>query len=787
MKKWLLTLMLGIMLVFTAAPAGADPPPVPQTDMGIIPASRVSVPGYTPRYERYSVGAYQWDQQYGMLEWGPKTWNDMANLLMLLNAIIVKWAVRALEWAFTVPIVNDLVVYVGQITKALASVLMTNWILQLGIAFAGVAAIWYGVVQRRMSEALGVLLNVMIVLVVGFASLNGVLEWALTSVNDSSTAIAGEILNGVGKLAAPGAPAGGNAFVSGSEAIWDVFVVTPWATGEFDGNLATAWRYAEDGVPGGQFLAKNNKERSRAYDAEPKAIQETSFAFWQQGLNAIKRVAIAFFALVVGFAGAALIFCLSGAVIAFSVLAVLILPAVVLLVVVSLFSPQNGVHWLRLWVLKWLGYLVSKIAIAALLSVVIVFCMVLGQMGATYGWGFSAFLQLILVVAVVYGINRIGFKNAVGAIAGMPSNPQRAFMQLQQRQAKTGNTGMITGAIAGASTGGVTGGILGAVKGRVQDWREKREATATLNQKLAIDHKRHGEQVARGKKPQPTPMMQTASSRVKRGANQIWTQADIQAEVAQNRQLRSIGADPRAIVADASEGPEEYQRQVDAVRAVDAHTQHRVTEMQKAYRPLVKDQAAQRGIVGQAGVVVKRIQQRVTSGGAPVSGSDDPEPTPSKLPPPTPNKAPARDKDNQPTLPPPPARAPAPDREQMPTLEPVPVPAVVVAQPEPIALEMPTPAPEPARVYRTDANIEEYDAIQQKLAAVFIQQGEAQREEQMVRVIRERHVSQEAPLVTQVPERAARLRGPQMDMVRARAQTAREKASHRLPRGKEKK
>lgn len=592
--------MLGMVLMFTGAPARAAPAPVPNADMGIIPPSRVSIPGYTPGYERYSAGAYTWDEDYGFTALGDQTWNKLANMLLLINAVIVKWAIRALEWAFTVPLVNDLLSAVDPILKALAAVLMANWILQFGVIFAGAAAVWYGVVQRRMSQAIGLMANVFLVLVIAYASLNGFLVWAVQSVNDASTAVAGQMLAGMSSVATPGAgeAAGGNSFVAGSEALWGVFVVTPWATGEFNGNMSTAQKYAEHGIPGGKFLGMTEKDRVREYEKQPAEVRETEFGYWQEGISSIYRVVLAFFALLVGLAGSLLILGLSGAVLVFSLLAVFILLCGPFVWLAALFVPGSGIHWTMKWFLRWLGYLATKVAFAAVLSVVIAVSMALTQMSASSGWGFSALLQVLLVIAVVVGAAQLGFKKAIGDVA--QGNPQRLFMQMQQRAASRP-----AGAAAGAGGGGGIlgvlarrGGAVGGVAGWVQGRQEGREAHATLNQKLATDQLHHARMAKAGKKPEPTELMKTTDYRRKKGAKRDWTASEIKAEVGRNRQLREIGADPLAVPANAV-SEEAYQRQVDAVLAATVQTEQRTQKMRATYQPRVRAQRLQRSIPGQ--------------------------------------------------------------------------------------------------------------------------------------------------------------------------------------------
>lgn len=436
--RWvpLLALLLGVLLG-PAAVAHADPLPpeertavevgIPPSDFG-IPMSRV-YRSVVPIFDAHAISKYQVDGRYGLTDLGSKIWNGLTNAFLLVTAFAVKMAIRVLEWAFTLELIRDTSDHIDTALKAMASSLWDSRLIHVAISLAGMWAAWVGLVLRRTTQAVGIMVTVLVVVALASWSFAGGLTWAMRFANEASNQISGVVLTGVSRTIAPVSYRDPwtttAAFTRAGEAIWTVMVAYPWALAEF-GDIAVAQEYQTYEIPGDSILRKDQKDRQDFYDDLSDTIRNRDFSWWQPGA-AVQRLVIAFLAMVVGLTFAGMLIALGIGVLAFQLLALVTLAFAPIVFLLALIFPHVGSYIMSKWATKVLGAVFMKVVLSAVLSLVMLFSLILFQVGASYGWAASSLLQMVLVAVVI-----LKRQSLMGFLTDLPSRPEQALHRLSE-------------------------------------------------------------------------------------------------------------------------------------------------------------------------------------------------------------------------------------------------------------------------------------------------------------------------------------------------------------------
>lgn len=570
MRRSLVIATVALVATLLVAPVVAAAP-----DFGIIPPTTNPNTGL-PVHEFYSVTDFRVDGDYGLTEIGAPIWQGITNALLLMNAVVVKLAVRSLEWAFNLSLLTTLLAPLDSALQKLAQAILQSSLIRVAITFAGLYCAWVGLVRRQTAQAIGIMVTLVTLIALSTWAFAGGLRWAVGFANDASSEISGAILTaGTG-----GRWDSSEAVVLAGENIYSIFVVQPWAITEF-GSLEVAEKFQMGSVPGDEILKWSTEQREDWYkklDKRRKAL----LTQWKADA-AIPRLVLALLSFIIGLVFALMVMAMALGVLLCQAMALFVLFFAPIVFFLGLLLPHQGGFIVWKWASKLLGLIFTKVVLAALLAGVILMSSILYTVGQAHAWALGALLQLVLVVAVA-----VKWKDILNFVGDLPTRPEQALAQLSRWE---GLRSLRGGARRTAAAAAATAGVLAAGGRKVKDFRDRRQAVATLNQQLGED------QLRAQKGGKPTLLMKRTDRRMQRGARTPWTRAEVDAEMRRNRALREIGADPLAVAAGGgTEG--EYQSQVAAVRAQNADVRRRLSELRATYGPRVRGQAWQRSPVG---------------------------------------------------------------------------------------------------------------------------------------------------------------------------------------------
>lgn len=457
--------LLGLVLVLaTGAPAGAQtdepgasPSPSPSPGLyapypayGYIPDPGPQVPAFAGSgadalirapdlrgsdeptfYERYG------SQGYGLSDSRPtfgqsndSGMNAIAAMIFGAAVWLAQTVIAVFQWAFALELFDFLGDAVERVVGGLAGTVYVPFI-ETAVILAGLWAIWHGLVRKRGTHASEGLLWTVLALAVGALFLAHPAA-VINGANQFSTGFARVVLAGVsvadpqlhpddGTTATPtfsGGPADTELRLA-ADRFWRVFVHLPWTVlqlgdteaGRMHGEALLAARTVTTDEQAALALAEDPQaaltdlvtaKQEAAAELETQFTSDPRVAAWYGGDRAVERVGIASLTLGGVAAGGAVLGVLAAAILLAQI-------ALVLLVLLGPFILLVGIHpgIGRLIAIRWAellaGLVLKRVALSAVLAVVLVLNGVLAAAAYPLGWLVAMGLQaLVVVAAVVY-------------------------------------------------------------------------------------------------------------------------------------------------------------------------------------------------------------------------------------------------------------------------------------------------------------------------------------------------------------------------------------------------
>jgi hypothetical protein len=361
------------------------------------------------------VGAYGADQGLAVIASG----------VFAIATWLAHGVIATVQWAFSLELFDFVGHGVAGIVDALRDTLYLPFV-QAAVILGGLYGLWHGLVRRRGTFAAEGLSWTVFALAA--AALFFTFPGALTSgANHLSTGLTRTVLAGVsavdpkplppdGTGAAAtfhGHPADTQLRVAGDR-FWRVFVYQPWLVLQFGEaevgaaygerllaarTITTAEYEAVAGDPDG-FAALAERKRDEYAALQEELLADPRLAPWVQGRRAVDRLGVATLALVGVLVGGLLLALVAAAVLLAQIafLLLVLLGPVALLVGIH---PGAG----RVIALRWaelaLGLLVKRVALGALLAVILVVNGLLLEATQPLGWLVVMGLQALVIAAAV--------------------------------------------------------------------------------------------------------------------------------------------------------------------------------------------------------------------------------------------------------------------------------------------------------------------------------------------------------------------------------------------------
>lgn len=369
--------------------------------------------------------------------------------------------IAAFQWAFTVEVFAFLGDTVTTIVESLRGLLYTPFV-QAAVILAAGSLLWQGMVRRRGTIAVQGMVWIVVALSAAglfFARPAAIIDGA----NHLSTGLSRGVLAGV-SVADPGSgfddgvttvatyeghPADNQLRVAGDR-FWRVFVYEPWLVLQFgDPRLGapygervlasrtiTAEEQAEvDGDADAlQALVQSKREEATALREEIEADER--MAAWFTGRRSVERAGVAMLTLIGVIVGGVLLVLVAAAILLAQIallLLVLLGPAALLVGIHPGIGRVLAIRWVELAV----GVLLRRVALGALLAVVLVLSGVLLEATHPLGWFVVISMQaLVVAAAVVYRkpFSRLFAPTTVPALE--VDGVRRARRSLQQEAAR---------------------------------------------------------------------------------------------------------------------------------------------------------------------------------------------------------------------------------------------------------------------------------------------------------------------------------------------------------------
>jgi hypothetical protein len=403
-----ITVIAGLLMLAGLNPAVAqsqqidgliEGPPI-QGDNEPTVAERYPVTSY--RYPFHGEGIGIGSRSGEMID---QTLNELASLLMLGAGLLAQAASRLVQWAFD-PATTDWLMDAVEVSVRALGDSVYGQVVLLIIMLGALWVAWQGIAQRRATTALqgGIWMVAVVALGVAFFSQP---RWFIETPHQVTTELTAGLFGAVAGVGASGSGsyhAGQPPTFSGPAAIdaqrqledqlWRVMVFEPWRISTFP-SAALADAYGE------QLLADRSEDNVQAiYDdirdedraaAEFFAGREPLDRLVASGMTLLAALPIAVTMIVLGSALIVLQF-------AFVILS-LLAPVFLLLGI----HPGGGRNALLRWLDMWLGTLVKRVALTALISVLVsLFAFAAANLGRQ-GWYLTVLLTtLVCVAALVY-------------------------------------------------------------------------------------------------------------------------------------------------------------------------------------------------------------------------------------------------------------------------------------------------------------------------------------------------------------------------------------------------
>lgn len=401
-------IVAGLLMLAGLNPAAAqsqqvdgliEGPPI-QGDNDPTIAERYQVTSY--RYPFHGEGIGIGSRSGEMID---QTLNEIASLLVLGAGLLAQGASRLVQWAFDPTTTDWLMDAVELSVRALGDSVYGQVVL-LVIMLGALWVAWQGIAQRRATTSLqgGIWMVAVVALGVAFLSQP---RWFIETPHQLTTELTAGLFGAVAGVGASGSgtyhgehpptfsgPAAIDAQRQLEDQLWRVMVFEPWRISTFP-TAELADTYGED------LLADRSEDNVQAiYDdirdedraaAEFFAGREPLDRLVASGMTLLAALPIAVTMIVLGSALIVLQF-------AFVILS-LLAPIFLLLGI----HPGGGRNALLRWLDMWLGTLVKRVALTALISVLVsLFAFAAANLGQ-HGWYLTVLLTtLVCVAALVY-------------------------------------------------------------------------------------------------------------------------------------------------------------------------------------------------------------------------------------------------------------------------------------------------------------------------------------------------------------------------------------------------
>lgn len=560
MKKWIIRigLVLGVVLMFSTTsadaqtspptgtpPAAPDVPPVtaPQATLpaspptasppaqptapvadepeeppsplpagagidGMFPAPDLRGANQPTLAEKYPISAYTFDTDLGYRDVSDKALNSIANVLMLIVAVIGALATRLFQWAFSLDLLSDNTTVINDIVAALSKILYEPWLPTI-IILAGGWMLWHGVIRRRTTTAME---GVAWVLAAGALSVAFLAQPGsiVSGANTASNEVSKGILSGVAvadvtptPTEGPGAGAtydgdkGDTQLRKVTDRWWRTFVFQPWGMGEFGSNDLTNQHgevilESRSTLPGETLNDELAKAKKDKYNSAKNSVKDVSSetGAWFNGHRSAQRIGVALLALIAITVAAGLLIVIAGVAL-MAQTAVLMLVVFSPLFLVVAMHPGVGRRLMIRWLELLVGALFKKVLYSAALAVVLVTSSVLLAATSAIGWAVSMAVQIILIMTlIVYRKAFVGLF-AHGAAPGLLGvngvNPeQRAGALSRAATVAAGDAIATYGTGALSASGRMAMGLLSKTGGLLRDGDRGRSSDSTSEPSPAI-------------------------------------------------------------------------------------------------------------------------------------------------------------------------------------------------------------------------------------------------------------------------------------------------------------
>lgn len=398
----------GLLMLAGLTPAAAQ---TRQVD-GLIEGPAIQGDNEATVAERYPVTSYRYPFHGEGVSLGSRggemidqTLNELASLLILGAGLLAQGASRLVQWAFD-PTTTAWLLDAVEATVAALGDSVYGQVVMLAVMLGALWVAWQGIVQRRATSSLqgGIWMVAVVALGVAFFSQP---RWFIETPHQVTTELTAGLFGAVAGVGTGGSgtyhgehqptfsgPAAIDAQRQLEDQLWRVMVFEPWRVSTFpSAEFADAYGEelladrSEDNV---QAIYDDIRDEDRAA-AEFFAGREPLDRLVASGMTLLAALPIAVTMIVLGSALIVLQF-------AFVILS-LLAPVFLLLGI----HPGGGRNALLRWLDMWLGTLVKRVAVTALVSVLVsLFAFATANLGQQ-GWYLTVLLTtLVCVAALVY-------------------------------------------------------------------------------------------------------------------------------------------------------------------------------------------------------------------------------------------------------------------------------------------------------------------------------------------------------------------------------------------------
>lgn len=401
--------LLGLLILVLALVAPARPALALADDVYVPPrpAGQTYLPGKTPLYDQYEIGAYVYDARRDgtTISYNETPVYMALNSVMITKAWLMKTAIRTVEYATAVDFLTVLEENVGAVVEAINGLLWADGraLVTGALSLVGLLALlaWLG---GRTTRAWGLLGGTVITLVVsvGLFSEDGL--GLLKLAGGEAREVAASVYAAIDRV---GTPAGEERLaVTGGDAAWRAFVYQPWVTGQFSETT---------GINPLTYLAKSSRDRHAGTDFCMQSVDNAMATDiwlkcpWYQNDHLPHRILLALGTFTGTLIYAGTLVALAGGMLVSQIWFLFLVALLPLWSLLALWWPGGGPLIARHVALRAVGALLNQTLLAAALGFLLMLTRTVPTVFSDRGWVLQAlFMTLAAVAAFAFRFRWLG-------------------------------------------------------------------------------------------------------------------------------------------------------------------------------------------------------------------------------------------------------------------------------------------------------------------------------------------------------------------------------------------